>query len=379
MSLLVMKNDQEGFSASPPRAWAEVRLGDLLHNYGVVRKHHSSEIMAVLKAGAYGHGVVPIAQALESLPAAEAPKFFGVASVGEARQLSEAGLKTRIYLLGPSCDFEREEVVARGWTPCLSSLEEAEDFNRLAGERDGTLAVHVTVDTGMGRGGFLPENLLGAIKKIREMKNLYIEGIGSHLPCADEDDAFTRDQFDRFDELLDSISEESLSFYHLANSAGILNYKSRWANLCRPGLMLYGISPMPHFQDELKPVLSLKSRVTLVRSLPAGHGISYGREAVLEKETLVATVGIGYGDGYPRFPSKEKSDVLIGGVRCPILGRVTMDQIMVDVSHLPNCKNGDEVELFGENILASELATTAGTIPWHILTSITPRVERVYL
>lgn len=372
------------FPTSPPRAWAEVNLTHLRHNYQVARRHQQGEIMAVLKAGAYGHGLEKIATALENLPDETTPGFFGVASVIEARRLAEVGIQTRIYLLGPTCPFEREEIVARRWTPCISSLEEANSFNQTVqslGPKQPTpkLPVHLTVDTGMGRGGFLPDDLLGAMPELESLDHLHIEGIGSHLPSADEDEAFTRKQFDLFDSLVAQLGPDRFQYRHLANSAGLLAYQSRCTNLYRPGLMLYGISPIETFQHELKPVLSLKSRVSLVRNLPAGQGISYGRDTILKQETKVATIGIGYGDGYPRALSSDQTSVLIRGERCPLLGRVTMDQIMVDVSALPDCKSGDEVELFGENILVSEIARCANTIPWAVFTGITPRVARVYL
>ncbi|MCP5535980.1 MAG: alanine racemase [Akkermansiaceae bacterium] len=367
---------RSAYPVSHPRAWAEINLGHLKHNYAAVRRHQDGGIMAVLKAGAYGHGIEKIAQALESLPCDSAPVFFGVASVIEARRLAEAGIKTRIYLLGPTCPFEREEIVARNWTPCISSIDEAEDFHQLAaGQR---LQVHITVDTGMGRGGFLPHELKDLMPGLDHFSNLEIEGIGSHLPSADEDEAFTRAQYELFDGLIEQLGADRFRYIHLANSAGILAYRSRYTNLHRPGLMLYGISPLASFQTELKPALSLKSKVSLVRTLPAGHGISYGRDTVLEQETKVATIGIGYGDGYPRAVSSQHASVIINGIRCPLLGRVTMDQIMVDVSALPDCRSGDEVELFGENILVSEVARLAGTIPWAVLTGITPRVTRIY-
>jgi alanine racemase len=334
--------------------------------------------MAILKAGAYGHGMEKIAKALEQLPSAEAPAFLGVASVIEARRLATAGIKTRIYLLGPTCAVEREEIVFHRWTPCISSLDEAAHFNELAQCQDEPLAVHLTVDTGMGRGGFLPENLPMVMEAWKDFPQLMIEGIGSHLPSADEDEAFTQSQFDQFDKIVGQLGAEKFRYRHLANSAGLLHYQSNCTNLYRPGLMLYGISPLPAFQKELQPVMSLKSRVSLVRTLPAGQGISYGRDTVLEKESRIATIGIGYGDGYPHALSGKNAHVLIRGVRCPVLGRVTMDQIMVDVSALPDCISGDEVELFGANILVSELAKLAQTIPWTILTGITSRVTRVY-
>jgi len=367
---------KSSFPVSPPRAWAEISFANLRHNYRVVSQHQHGDIMAVLKAGAYGHGIEKIAKALENRPNDDSPVFFGVASVIEARRLAKADIKTRIYLLGPTCAFEREEIVARGWTPCISSMDEARSFNSLA--KDTKLNVHLTVDTGMGRGGFLPDELVDLIGELDKLEHLHIEGIGSHLPSADEDETFTRQQFDRFDKLVEDLGADRFKFIHLANSAGILGYQSRCTNLYRPGLMLYGISPIKKFQAELKPVLSLKSKVSLVRTLPAGQGISYGRDTILEKETKVATIGIGYGDGYPRAVSSHEATVLLRGQRCPLLGRVTMDQIMVDVSALSHCESGDEVELFGENILVSEIAHLAGTIPWAVLTGITPRVTRVY-
>lgn len=373
--------NNSSFPSSPPRAWAEVSLTNLEHNYQVAaQQHQGSQIMTVLKAGAYGHGIEPIAEALENMTSAPSPTFLGVASVIEARRLANAGITTRIYLLGPTCDFEREEITLRRWTPCISSLEEARGFNQLAKKHlaDSPLRVHLAIDTGMGRGGFLPRDLLAHIDQLDTLENIYIEGIGSHLPSADEDREFTISQFATFDNLVKQLGSDRFTFRHLANSAGLLDYKSSFTNLYRPGLMLYGISPIEKYQSKLKPVLSLKSRVSLVRTLPAGHGISYGRDTILEKDTRVATIGIGYGDGYPRSLPSQKTSVLIKGKRCPLLGRVTMDQIMVDVSSIPDCQSGDEVELFGEKILVSEIASHANTIAWAVLTGITPRVTRIY-
>ena len=368
-------------ACSPPRVWAEINLAHLEHNLGVAAQYQPGEIMAVLKAGAYGHGMRQVAKTLENIPGDISPTFFGVASVIEARELADDDIQTRIYLLGPSCPFEREEIVTRGWTPCISSMDEAQDFDLISGQsaQQKKLKVHLTVDTGMGRGGFLPNDLIRQMDELAALAHLDIEGIGSHLPCADEDEVFTRSQFDEFDNLVEELGIERFRYIHLANSAGILGYQSRHTNLHRPGLMLYGIAPIATYQDELKPVLSLKSRVSLVRTLPAGQGISYGRETVLEKDARVATIGIGYGDGYPRSLPPLETDIIIHGTRCPLLGRVTMDQIMVDVSDLPHCESGDEVELFGETILVSELARLANTIPWAVFTGITPRVSRVYL
>ena len=331
--------------------------------------------MAVVKAGAYGHGLEEIAKELDSGDLA----FLGVANVGEARRIRNAGVQTRIYLLGATWSEEREEIVARELTPCISSLDEAEHFNRLAAIRGLRLKVHLAVDTGMGRGGFVAEHLPEKLVRLEQLGNLEIEGIGSHLPSADEDEEFTLRQFERFHAILRELGGTSrFKWVHLSNSAGLLGYDQGVCNLSRPGLMLYGVSPLPKFQQNLATVMTLKSRVTLLRSLPAGHGVSYGRQFVTTRPTRVATVGIGYGDGYPRHVSGKGADVWIRGHRWPILGRITMDQIMVDVTASDEVEEGDEVEMFGSNIPVAEIAAKADTIVWEIFTGITPRVMRCY-
>jgi alanine racemase len=363
------------FCNSPPRAWAEINLAALKQNLGVARAASGCAVMAVVKAGAYGHGLEEVTKAL----ATENIAFFGVANVGEARRIREAGVATRLYLLGATWAGEREEIVACDWTPCLSSLDEAAHFNRLAMASNKRLAVHLAVDTGMGRGGFLQDHLPEMMAALERMPHLEIEGIGSHLPAADEDDAFTRGQIARFRAILDELGgPERFKWRHLLNSAGLLAHDHGVCNLARPGLMLYGVSPMPGYQDKLSTVMTLKSRVTLVRTLPAGHGVSYGRQFVTTRPTRVATIGIGYGDGYPRHLSGKGADVCIHGRRCAILGRVTMDQIMVDVTRADDVMEGDEVEMFGPNIPVAEIAQKADTIAWDVLTGITPRVIRCY-
>ncbi|WP_325099597.1 alanine racemase [Luteolibacter yonseiensis] len=366
----------EIFPVSPPRAWAEIDLGALRRNLSVAREAIGGAQMAVVKAGAYGHGLEEIARAL----ATEDIAFFGVANVGEARRIRNAGVDTRIYLLGATWAEEREEIVAREWTPCISSIEEAGQFNRLAAARGIRLKVHLAVDTGMGRGGFVAENLPETLALLERLEHLEIEGLGSHLPSADEDRDFTLRQFEEFHAILASLGGASrFKWVHLANSAGLLGYSAGDCNLSRPGLMLYGISPLDGFQARLSTVMTLKSRVTLVRTLPAGHGVSYGRQFVTRRETRVATIGIGYGDGYPRHVSGKGADVWIRGRRLPILGRVTMDQMMVDVTDAGDVCEGDEVEIFGPNIPVTEIAAKGETIVWEIFTGITPRVMRCYL
>lgn len=358
------------------RAWAEIDLSALRANMRVAREVSGCGLMVVVKADAYGHGLGEIVRQLEG----EEIVFLGVANVAEARKIRSLGVMTPIYLLGATWAGEREEIVAQGWTPCLSSIEEAEDFDRLAKRQGERLRVHVAVDTGMGRGGFLPEELFRVMEDLDRLEWLEIEGVGSHLPSADEDRAFTMQQIDVFGEVVSRLGGEGrFKWRHLLNSAGLLGYEQGVCNLVRPGLMLYGTSPLPDFQAKLKNVMTLKARVTLVRWLPAGHGVSYGRQFVTERPTRVATLGLGYGDGYPRHISGRGGEVWVRGVRCPILGRVTMDQMMVDVSAVPEVVMGDEVEVFGANLPVSEVATKAQTIPWEIYTGIAPRVQRIYV
>lgn len=374
MPSLAAVNDT--FPVSPPRAWVEIDLAALRGNLAVARRLFPGKLMAVVKAGAYGHGLEDVARALEG----ESIAFLGVANVGEARRIRAAGVETPIYLLGPTWSEEREEIVARGWTPCVSTLAEATEFDRLAAARGVRLAVHLAVDTGMGRGGFIPKNLPEILRELENLPHLEIEGIGSHLPSADEDVGFTRSQFAQFEEIIASLGgPERFRWRHLSNSAGLLGFDQGCCNLSRPGLMLYGISPLPEHQEKLATVMTLKSRVTLIRTLPAGHGISYGRQFQTTRPTRVATVGIGYGDGYPRHVSGKGADVWIRDRRLPILGRVTMDQLMVDVTGSDEVVEGDEVELFGPNLPVAEIAALADTIAWEILTGITPRVVRCYL
>lgn len=360
---------------SPPRAWAEIDLSALRHNLEVARRVSGCEVMPVVKAGAYGHGLEDVAKAL----AGERVAFFGVANVGEARRIRQAGVSTRIYLLGATWAEERREIVAQQWTPCLSSLDESRHFNELAAEAGIRLKVHLSVDTGMGRGGFVADRLPQILEALEAMPHLEIEGIGSHLSSADEDPEFTRQQIACYRAALEQLGgAERFRWRHLSSSAGLLGYEPGDCNLVRPGLMLYGVSPMPGHQEALRTVMSLKSRVTLIRELPAGHGVSYGKTFVTTRPTRLATIGIGYGDGYPRHVSGQGAEVWIRGRRFPMLGRVTMDQLMVDVTGAEDVMEGDEVEMFGPNLPVSEVAEKASTISWEIFTGITPRVTRVY-
>ena len=369
------------------RCWAEVDLNALRHNVAAIREHAGANvgILAVVKANAYGHGVVELARELRYLV-----EMFGVASVAEALQLRRVAPATGIVVLGPALPEEREALLRNTFIPVLSSLEEARAYSKLAGclKSAKPFPVHLKIDTGMGRIGVWHEEALEAARAIAALPHLQLSGVATHLPLADENPGATRAQLARWDSLVEALRKAGLAIpvVHALNSAGTILFNHRHTtggDLVRPGLILYGSSPVPEFQARLRPVLAWKSRITLLRQVPAGRSVSYGGTFVTPAPMRIATVCAGYADGYARHLSNVGAEVLIGGRRCPLLGRVTMDQILVDVSAVPQAAVGDEVVLIGsqggEEITAAELAVKAGTIPWEIFTTISSRVVRYYI
>lgn len=362
---------------SPSRAWVEVDLEAIAHNLDIARQAlPDTALMPVVKAGAYGHGLEPVARRLDN----HGICFFGVANAGEARRLSRAGVRTKPFILGPTLPEEREEIVLNNWGCTISTMAEADHFQQLASVFDKTFPIHIAVDTGMGREGFLPEQLPNIIQPLKELPSIRVDGIMSHFPSADEDVPFTQAEIGQFQQCINLLKDHfNLRYRHIAASAGELGYDIPDVNLARPGLLLYGVAPMASIYDSvLRPTLKLFSRISLIRELPQGHGVSYGRTYITKQPTKVATIGIGYADGWNRQLSGKGARVYINGHYCPMLGRVTMDQIMADVSHLPMVEAGDEVELIGPHIPVTEVAQLAGTIPWEIFTGLGPRLPRIY-
>lgn len=366
----------------PKRCWAEIDLAALVHNAAVARELSQSEIMAVVKANAYGHGAVEVTKALTGIAS-----IFGVANLKEAEELRAGGVGTPILILSACLLEEIAIALKRGYQITVNSLAEAAAIDDLAAKLQAKALAHIVLDTGMGRMGFTEDQWTAATAlKLASYQHVIWEGIASHLPAPDDDATFTQQQLGRFRDAVTLASQNGLKprRVHLTNSAGLLGYEEAqsFCQLARPGLMLYGVNPMP-IEVDLRPVLTWKTRIAMIRELPSEHGVSYGRTFVTKRLTQVATLACGYADGYPRQVSGQGADVLIHGVRCPILGRVTMDQIMVDVTDLGEpARLGDEVVLLGpqgsEQISAEELATKAGTISWHIFTGIGERVERIY-
>lgn len=362
---------------SPPRAYIEVDLEAIAHNLDIVRQLQcDAMLMPVVKAEAYGHGLVSVARRLDR----DGISFFGVANAGEARRLTLAGIRTPAFILGPSFPEERAEIVHHGWGCTASSFDELEHYNALAQGEGCIFSLHLALDTGMGREGFLPSQLNELIERVPTLSSIKVTGVMTHCPSADEDIPFTQQQLGLFTKCVAKLEPHfDLQYRHVAASAALLGYDVPCANLLRPGIIMYGVAPLASVYDGvLHSTMRLYARVTLVRDLPAGHGVSYGRRELLDTATRVATVGIGYADGWFRSLSETGVQVSINGHLCPMLGRVTMDQIMVDVSALPEVKSGDVACLLGPHQGVDELARLAGTIPWEIFTGIRARVPRYY-
>ena len=360
------------------RSWAELDREAIARNLGALKAHLAEgvEVMAVVKANAYGHGAEWTVRALR-----REVGWFGVANVAEAQEIAGLAAGNRILILGPALPEERAAVVKGGFTAVVSDLEEARAYAALGVK--GRVGVHLAVDSGMGRLGVWETEAVELARACQTLKGLQITGLGTHLPSADEDDSYTLQQLERFRALVRELRALRLfeGPVHVENSAGAIGFPSDAGDVVRAGLMLYGVSPRPEFQSQLSAVMCWKARVTLIRAMGVGRTVSYGRTFTVDRPLRVATVSVGYADGYPRHLSGQGAEVLVQGIRCPVLGRVTMDQIMVDVTAVPSAVVGDEVVLLGrqgeEAIDAWELARKAGTIPWEIVTGIGRRVARV--
>jgi alanine racemase len=372
--------------------WAQIDLGALSHNIAEIRKKIAPEtqILAMVKADAYGHGAVEVVKALLSGVGENNPAvtMLGVALIEEGKELREAGFKDiPILLLGSVYPFENfNEVVKYDLTPTICSLEAAQSLSKAAQSAGKKVKIHIKIDTGMGRIGISPYSSFSLIEKIAAMENLKIEGVYTHFPAADNDQDFTERQISDFNKILKKLKEANIEvpLKHMVNSTALLKYKQARFNMIRPGLAIYGLAPFATAfkQIELKPVMSLKTRVVYLKKVPIRASISYGRTFITKRESMIATIPVGYADGYNRLLS-NKGEVLIHGQRAPIVGRVCMDMCMIDVTDIPKVKVGDEVVLMGEQskerILADEIAGKVGTISYEVVCMISKRVPRIYI
>ena len=368
------------------RTWAEVDLDALAHNYRLLRGlAPDSRFLGVVKADAYGHGAVPVAKKLESLGA----DMLAVACLAdEAVDLRRVGITLPILCLGQTPVEYASDLLEYNITQTVGDLETGKALSEAAVKAGKKLKIHVKVDTGMGRLGFMwREGSQGeTVEQIRQLcalPGLRAEGLFTHFANADGSEAYTKNQCARIYDVFGELWERGLhqfKIYHCAASAAVLNYSwtKVYMNMIRPGIALYGYVPDPSVEDPgLKPVMTVKSRIAVVRDLPAGAKISYGCTATLERDSKVAVLPMGYGDGLPRVLS-NKLEVLIGDKLCPVLGRICMDMCMVDVTDAPGVKAGDVATVYGPG-LTDWAAQLAGTIPYELLCQLTPRVPRLYL
>ena len=367
------------------RTWAEISLSNLEHNYRALRAMLPAgcRFLGVVKADAYGHGAIPVARRLEKLGA----EYLAVACLDEALELRRAGIQTPILILGYTPPERAGELLEWDITQTVYNLETAEALSQRAQKSDKPLKIHVKADTGMSRLGWLcDEAHLGetadTICRVCSLPGLTAEGIFTHFANADGDEDYTMLQFTRFLDLLDTLKARGVTFAirHCAASAAALRYPCTYLDMVRPGIALYGHYPDPSCEGldgpGLRPVMTLKTRVASVKTVPAGTPVSYGCTHVLERETTLAALTLGYADGLPRL-SSDRWQVELRGHRVPIVGRVCMDMCMVDVAGL-DIAPGDEAEVFGEKVPVEDLAALAGTIQYELLCAVSPRVRRIY-
>jgi len=366
--------------------WAEINLDAIAANTHGLKQHigEQTELMAVVKANAYGHGMLPVARvALKS-----GATWLGVGRVEEGEELRVGGITAPILLMCYATAGQAVDIVRHRLTPTVNTLELARALSAAVAKQGvPALPVHLKVDTGMGRFGLMPQEVLDFARVLLGLPGLFLEGFYTHFCTADErDTSHTYRQFEMYRQLVRQLEEAGIAIpvKHVANSAATLRFPEMHMDVVRCGIAIYGLRPSPDVEMviPLRPAMTLKSRVGRVRTLPAGWGISYGRTYVTSRPTPVALVPVGYGDGYHRILS-NKGAVLIRGKRAPIVGRVCMDQFVVDVSAIPDVQLNDVVVLFGRQgdaeIHIDEVAAWAGTINYEVVTSILPRVPRVYL
>jgi alanine racemase len=360
-----------------------ISLEDLDHNYReVVRNSEGQSVLAVVKAGAYGHGSVEVSKRLMMLGA----EMLGVALLEEGRELREAGIDAPVLVMGATFPEQADAIVSLKLTPVLFSLTTAHALSDAAYRRRTEINVHVKIDTGMGRIGIAPEDAPEFIAALRRLRGISVRGLMTHFADADlRDKQFASRQMDRFEALLMTLEQMKINVpvRHAANSAAVLDFRRAFFNMVRPGLMLYGYAPLEERLAgvELRPVLSLVTRIVFMKKVPAGVPISYGRTFTTKRESLIATLPIGYADGYSRVLS-NRGEVLVRGARVPVVGRVCMDMCMIDVTDVPAVCEGDDVVLIGfqgnERITADDIAEKTGTIAYEVLCGISNRVPRIY-
>jgi alanine racemase len=377
--------DHQPLTTALRPTWAEISLPNLIHNYRTVKKYlrDQAQLMAVVKANAYGHGAVECAHVLE----AEAD-WFGVALIEEGIELRQAGIAKPIMCLGGFWQGQAESVITHNLTTVIHRLDQAEELNARAKSANQTINCHVKVDTGLGRLGIPFSEFSEFLLALKKFTNLNIDGLLTHFAEADEvDSTFTNSQIQAYEAALKMMRENGFNptYHHLSNSAGIHSHPNAWGNLARAGATLYGFTrdviashPEPF---EVQSVLSLHSKIVHLKTVSAGTALGYGRTFVTNRESRIATLPIGYADGLRRAHSNQ-GRVILHEKFAPIVGRISMDLTIVDVTEIPDVVLGDEVILLGEQnglrISAEDLAEEIGTISYEIACGISNRIPRNY-
>jgi alanine racemase len=368
--------------------WAEVDLDALAANFRIVKDRVGPDVnvMSVVKANAYGHGAVECARRLE----AEGSDWFGVALPEEGIKLRNAGVTRPILCLAGFWGGQANVCIDRNLVPAVYCLEMIEAFDRAASERGTVGDVHVKIDTGMGRLGVRFDEVPNFVVALKKFPNIRVDGLMTHFAAADEPSCgpLTEDQIQRFENARAAFREHGFrpTYHHLANSAGIFSQPTAWGNMVRPGGVLYGlwrdILAPANRGESFQPVMALHSRIALLKWVPQGETVGYGCTFEASSKTLVATVPIGYDDGYRRALS-NRGHAIIRGVYATVIGRISMDLTLIDVTNVPGVQTDDEVILMGHDnglsITAEELGKTVGTLSYEVTCGISERVPRIYL
>ncbi len=374
------------------RTWAEIDLNNIKHNFSEIRNYvGNTKIMSVVKADAYGHGAVKVAKTLESA----GTDYFAVACVDEALELRNNGIKKPILVLSYIPKLRIKEALKNNIAFTVYTYDLAEDISKTAKEMKVTATIHIKIDTGMGRIGFLygygeesDKNTISDIKKISELDNLNLEGIFTHFSSSDEaDNTKTEIQINRFNKILNELNLNKITFTyrHCCNSAALIRFKNLHMDMVRPGIILYGSYPSPLCNNgklDLKPAMSLKTSVVNIKTIDKDFGISYGEIYKTDKKCKIATIPIGYADGFSRL-NGNTLNVSVNEILCKIVGRICMDQCMIDVTNVNNIDIGSVVTVFGFDglnyISVENVADICNTINYEILCNVGKRVPRTYL
>ncbi len=368
-----------------PLSWVEIDLAALRHNFHQVKRRldPDTRVVGVVKSDAYGHGMVPVARELLACGAS----FLAVSKYWEARELYEAGLRVPVLVLLGVEPEDMEEAVARDVRPVVFRIDHARMLSALAARQGRAVRIHLKVDTGMGRLGVPWQEVSGFLEEVLGLPGIELEGVLSHFAVADEaDKAYCDCQLERFSGILKLLEKRGrpVTYAHIANSAGLLDLQHAHFHMVRPGIMLYGAQPSGELlrPASLQPVMTFKSKILQLKDVPEAHPIGYGRTYVTSRPARIATIPVGYDDGYSRLLS-NKGQVLIRGQRAPLVGRVSMNMITVDVSHIPEAAEDDEVVLLGSQghacITADEIAQWCGTISYEIFCAIGRHHDRRFI